>query len=288
MESENILYFDCFAGISGDMAVAAMIGLGVEFDYLKEELSKLNIPGYKIECRNVIKNGISAVKFDVIIDGEKHSHEHSEEKEHTHSHHSHGHSHSEELHHHHSDHTAHTHKHEHIHRTYKDIAEIIGQSSISENDKSLSLKIFDIVAEAEGKIHGKDKNEVHFHEVGAVDSIVDIVGFAIAFNRVGIDKVYSSPLNIGSGFVKCAHGIMPVPAPAVSEILRGVPVYSKNITGESVTPTGAAILKAVVLSYGIIPEMEIESVSYGSGTKKFEMPNVLRVIKGKKKTLQVL
>lgn len=283
MESENILYFDCFAGISGDMAVAAMIGLGVEFDYLKEELSKLNIPGYKIECRNIMKNGISAVKFDVILDGEQHNHEHSEEKEHNHFHHSHGHTH-----HHHSDNTVHTHKHEHIHRTYKDIAEIIEQSSITEKDKSLSLKIFDIVAEAEGKIHGKDKNEVHFHEVGAVDSIVDIVGFAIAFNKLSIEKVYSSPLNIGSGFVKCAHGIMPVPAPAVSEILRGVPVYSKNIEGESVTPTGAAILKAVAVSYGIIPEMEIESVSYGAGTKEFEMPNVLRVIKGKKKTLQAL
>ncbi len=289
MAEEKILYFDCFAGISGDMAVAAMLGLGVDADYLKEELGKLNIPGYKIECRKVMKKGISALKFDVIIDGELTEHKHDESN---HSHlHSHGtadqnhnthHKHGREADNH---NTHHHHNHEHVHRTYKDIAEIIVNSAISEKDKALALKIFDIVAEAEGKIHGKEKSEVHFHEVGALDSIVDIVGFAVAFNKIGVEKVYCSPLNIGSGFVKCAHGIMPVPAPAVSEILSGVPVYSKNIDGESVTPTGAAIIKAVVSAYGVLPEMEIEESSYGAGTKEFEMPNLLRVIKGKKKTL---
>lgn len=264
MEKEDIIYFDCFAGISGDMAIGAMLDLGVDFDYLKNELLKLNISGYSLEMNKIIKNGISAVKFSVNIDNL------IKEKHHTHNH---THNHDE--------------KREHHHRKFKDIKEIINNSEIMENDKKLALNIFEVIAEAEGKVHGKPVDEVHFHEVGAVDSIIDIVGFAICFNSLNIKKVYCSPINIGNGFVKCEHGYMPVPAPAVSEILKGIPVYSEFVKGESTTPTGAAIIKVVTSEYGVISEFEIEKNGYGAGDREFEIPNVLRIIKGKKKTIKI-
>ena len=259
---EKIFYFDCFAGISGDMSVGPLIDAGVKFEYIEEELKKLKIDGYKVSCEKKLKNGIAGTKFNVTlenedgkkietielnnekkVDGHNHKHVHSHSHAHTHKH-INLHSHLEE-----SGHKP------HVHRNLKDINLIIDNSELSENIKNISKKIFNIVAEAEGKIHGKNIDEVHFHEVGAIDSIVDIVGFAICLDYIKPDKIYSSKLYLGRGFVKCAHGIIPVPAPATIEILKGAKVYSGGIEGETVTPTGAAILKGTVEEFTDFPDM---------------------------------
>ena len=168
-----------------------------------------------------------------------------------------------------------------------DINKLIDESSLNDNTKMISKKIFGIVAEAEAKVHGKNIDEVHFHEVGAVDSIVDIVGTAICIDYLGIDEIMASSVNVGSGTVKCQHGIMPVPAPATVEILRGVPIYSGDVRKEMTTPTGAAILKVLVSQFGVMPELEIDKIGYGLGKRELEEhANVLRVMTGKKKTLK--
>lgn len=279
---EKIVYFDCFAGISGDMSVGALIDLGVKFEYLEEELKKLKIDGYRVSCEKKLKNGISGTKFNVILENEN-LHKEVSENIHKHNHvhsHSHEHKHIHNVHVKTDENNAQTH---HIHRNLKEINTIIDNSELSENVKNISKKIFLIVAEAEAKIHGKNIDEVHFHEVGAIDSIIDIVGFAICIDYIKPDKIYSSKLNLGRGVVKCAHGIIPVPAPATIEILKGAKVYSGGIEGETVTPTGAAIIKGTVEEFTDFPDVEIENIGYGAGNNDFEIPNMLRVIVGKKK-----
>lgn len=232
------LYFDCFSGISGDMAVAALIDLGVPKEYIIEELKKLNIDEeYRIEIKRVKKAGIDATDFDVILT-----------------------------------------EHRHHARNLFDIEGIIDKSNLSKGVKSLSKKIFKIVAEAEAKVHGEKLYDVHFHEVGATDSIIDIVSFSICIEYLKIDKVISSYINTGRGFVKCDHGTLPVPAPATSEILKGVPIYSDDREFELTTPTGAAIIKAVADEYVMDCPIVIKSVGYGAGKRETEKPNVLRVI----------
>lgn len=225
----RILYYDCFSGISGDMNLGALIDLGVDKDYLVSQLLKLNIDEYKIVIKKDVKRGIAGTKVDVIlnsiIDNHKNHHEHSHENNHNHH--------------------KHDHHKEHQHRNLKDIESLINLSSLSDTVKDISLKIFGKVAEAEAKVHNKSLEEVHFHEVGAVDSIVDIVGAAICFDYLDIQKVKCSTIEVGSGFVKCAHGILPVPAPATTEILKYIPIKS-NIPFEATTPTGAAILSYLV------------------------------------------
>lgn len=252
---ERILYFDCLSGISGDMTIGALLDLGIEKDDFLEELKKINIEGYDIEIKKGEKNGITGTDFEVIL---------------------------EEHHHHHHDHNGHHHSH-HNHRNLHDIEKIIDDSNLNDNIKSMSKKIFKYVAEAEAKIHGKSLDEVHFHEVGAIDSIVDIIGTAICIDMLKVDKIYSSPLHIGTGHVKCAHGVIPVPAPATLEILKGIEVYSKGIESELVTPTGGAIIKALAEDIVSTPMMEIEEIGYGIGYKNLEITNVLRVMIGKKK-----
>lgn len=244
---EKILYFDCLSGISGDMTIGALLDLGVDKDEFLKEIAKLNIDEFDLEIKKNEKNGITGIGFDVII---KHSHDH---------------------------------EHHHEHRNLTKIENIIDNSNLNNNVKKMSKKIFENVAEAEAKIHGKSIDEVHFHEVGAVDSIVDIVGTAICIDLLDIDKIYSSPIHIGTGHVKCAHGVIPVPAPATLEILKGVEVYSTGIKSELVTPTGAAIIKALADDIIDTPQMEIEKIGYGIGTKDLDITNVLRVIIGKKK-----
>jgi len=291
--SKNILYFDCFSGISGDMVIGSLLDLGASKENLISQLENLKLEGYKLEIKKDIKNGITGTKFDVILNEETHAHshnghEHKHPHEHTHEHHTHAHNH-EHAHEHHNhthghNHEHHNHIHEHHHRTYSDILKIIEESNLSEGVKAKSSLIFKYIGEAEAKIHGKKLEEVHFHEVGAIDSIVDIIGASICLEDLNIDEVISSPIHIGSGSVKCAHGIFPVPAPATLEILRGIPVYSKQIKGELTTPTGAGIIKAFASTFNGIPEIQVEKIGYGLGTKTFkEHPNVLRVILGKKK-----
>jgi len=248
------LYFDCFSGISGDMTLAALIDLGIDKDLLISELQKLNLAGWKIEFSNVAKHGIGAKQIDVILD------------EHTH-HHSHHHSHKE---------------HSHSHRTMADIALLIDNSSISEKAKDLAKRIFMRLAIAEAKIHGTTPDKVHFHEVGAVDSIIDIVSAAICLDILSPDRIYSSVLRDGYGFTKCQHGTIPVPVPAVVEMLatRGVNFRQTDIEGELLTPTGAAIILETAESFGTMPEMKILKTGYGAGKKDFSIPNVLRVVWG--------
>lgn len=298
----NILYMDCFSGISGNMTIGAFLDLGVDEKMLINELNKLNVDGYKIEISKKIKNGIEGTYFDVILEDEdeEHEHEHEHSHEHDHSHHEHSNDHAhhdhEHAHHEHShdqnhnhDENAHHHEahHQHLHRNLYDVEKIIDDSELSQNVKDLSKKIFNYVAVAEAKVHGKAISEVHFHEVGAIDSIVDIIGTAICVDSLNIDKIVVSKLHVGMGFVKCQHGLMPIPAPATLEIIKNgkIPVYSKGIEGELVTPTGAAIVAALADEFGNQPDMEIEKIGYGSGFKDFEVPNMLRLTLGKKKLI---
>lgn len=168
----------------------------------------------------------------------------------------------------------------HVHRHLRDIQDIINRSSLPDEVKEKSIQVFIQLAEAEAKVHGTSVDHVHFHEVGAVDAIVDIVGAAIGFWRLGIEKVYASPVHTGTGFVKAAHGVMPVPAPATLELLRGVPVYAQDIRQELVTPTGAAILTTYCQDFGPMPEFKVERVGYGAGERNLEIPNMLRITLG--------
>lgn len=266
----RILYYDCFSGISGDMNLGALVDIGVDKEYLKNELLKLNINGYKLKSKRDVKNGISGTKIDVII--EHHNHYQSNIIKHEHTH---GHNHDNST-------QKHTHEinGEHQHRNLKDIETIISNSSLNENVKKISLEIFKKVAVAEGKIHNKNIDEVHFHEVGALDSIVDIVGAAICFDYLKVDKIKSSTVEVGSGFVKCAHGVLPVPAPATAEILKDIPIKS-NIPFEATTPTGAAILAYAVDKFEDSKDFRIKKIGYGIGSKdNKEIPNVLRVFIG--------
>ncbi len=277
------LYFDCFSGISGDMTVGALLDIGADEKALLDGLSQLNVGGYELKIEKKLKNGISGTDFSVMLeehhdhdeehmhhDHEKHDHEHDHDHEHAHEHHSHEHEHPH----------AHKHKHnsEHVHRNMGDIERIINDSGLNERVRKLSLDMFRLVAEAEGKIHGKPAGEVHFHEVGAVDSIVDIIGTAICIDSLAVDRIVFSSLPLSRGFVKCQHGMFPLPAPATLEILKNVPVYYTDIKFELVTPTGAAIAKGLADEFGMVGELEVEKIGYGLGKKTYEIPNVLRVM----------
>ena len=293
----DVLYFDCLAGISGDMTIGALLDLGVEEDKLMSELNKIELDGYQLKISKAQKSGITGTDFQVQIENnhshKAESHNHAGEDSHDHSHdhdHTHDHDHN---HHNHDDHEhnhspesqeEHSHDHgDHEHRNLHDIKHLINDSNLADGVKELSLNMFQLVAEAEAKVHDKDISEVHFHEVGAVDSIVDIVGAAICIRELDVDKVYASNLHIGTGFVECAHGTIPVPAPATTEILTDVPVYSKGVEGELVTPTGAAIIKTLADEFGPVPEMTIDRTGYGLGDKDLGITNLLRVYRGKKK-----
>jgi len=244
----KVLYFDCFAGISGDMTVGALIDLGADEKELLQSLDSLHLHGYRIEIKKSLKNGISGTDFNVIIE---------------------------------EDHSHHSHHHHHNHsRNLSDISNIINSSPLDSSVKELSLKIFHEIAAAESKIHAKSIDEIHFHEVGAIDSIVDIVASAVCLNMIKPDKIISSPLNLGEGTVECAHGIFPVPAPATAEILKGIPVYSSGIKKEMTTPTGAAIIKCIAEEFSSFPAMKIDSTGYGLGKRNLEVPNVLRAVIG--------
>lgn len=259
----KVLYYDCFSGISGDMNLGAMIDLGVDEKYLLGELNKMHLHGYHIEITRDERKGITGTKVNVILE-EHHHHDHDDSHDHEHHHH-------------------------HDHRNLKDIKEIIYNSTLTSRVKELSMKMFNKIAEAESKIHGKTIEEVHFHEVGAVDSIVDIVGAAICYDFLKVDKVISSPIEVGKGFVNCAHGTFPVPAPATLEILKGIPIKKGNIPFEATTPTGAAILAAFCSEFREDLNINIHKTAYGIGHKdKGDIPNVLRVFLGEVESYEEL
>lgn len=257
----KLLYLDCFSGISGDMTVGALLDAGGDFTLLKKELKKLKIDEeYKLSTEQVNKNGITATKFNVKLVHEHHHHEDKDEvaKENNHHHH-----------------------HHHDHRTYKQITEMISSSDLSEKVKDLSLRMFKVIGEAEGKIHGVPLDKVHFHEVGAVDSIVDIIGTAILVEQLKIDQIKSAHVPTGSGKITIDHGVYPVPAPATLEILRGIPVATSELKAELTTPTGAAIAAVLADEFCDFPKMKVEQIGYGAGTISFKKhPNVLRVVIG--------
>jgi pyridinium-3,5-bisthiocarboxylic acid mononucleotide nickel chelatase len=254
--SMKIAYFDCFAGASGDMIVGALIDAGVDFGRLKEELKKLHLHGYRLHATKKPKSGFAAVKFDVEL-LEAHDHDHDHDRAHGRSR-----------------------KRGHDHRNLEDIVKILDESGLSKSVKEKSKEVFRRLAGAEAAVHGCAVNEIHFHEVGAVDAIVDIVGSVIGLDLLGVGEIRASGLHLGSGFVDCAHGRLPVPPPAVVELLKGIPAYSTDVKGELVTPTGAAILSTLAAGFGPFPEMRIEKTGYGAGFKDLSIPNVLRLVIG--------
>ncbi len=241
----NIIYFDCQAGISGDMTVAALLDLGVPLEYLRAELAKLGLPDGSCElstCRTE-RQHMPALKFDVAV------HDH------------------------------------HTHRHYSGIDALIAGSGLSGPVREKARRIFRRLAEAEARVHGVAVDQVHFHEVGAVDSIVDIVATAICLEYLQVERIYASALPLGSGFVDCAHGRLPVPAPAVADLLQGVPLHGECGPGERVTPTGAAILTALTSKFGQQPAMLLERVGSGAGGRDFpDCPNILRAFLGQSTT----
>ena len=253
----KILYFDCSSGISGNMTIGALLEIINDENYLLNELKKLNIDGYEIKISKKVKNGITGTHVDVLLEHEDH-HKH---KEHNHE-------------------NEHTHHHEH--RNLSDVNKIIDNSTLNDEVKKLAKKIFLRVAKAESKVHNKPLEEVHFHEVGAIDSIIDIVGTAILINKINPDKIVSSTVNDGYGFIECAHGKMAVPVPATSEIFSNSNVKFRQIEidTELVTPTGAAIIAELATDFMPLPEMQVEKIGWGSGSKDLQIPNVLKVYYG--------
>jgi pyridinium-3,5-bisthiocarboxylic acid mononucleotide nickel chelatase len=282
------LYLDCFAGASGDMLLGALLDCGLDFEFLKAELAKLGVAGYELSLTRVDRSGIAAAKFDVHLHSaekkSEHHHEHAHaHHDHHHDDHQHHHSHAHDDHHHHHAHEDHhdDHHHEHGHRSLSDIKRLIASSTLHEQIRERARLIFERIGAAESKIHNVPIETIHFHEVGAVDSIVDIIGVCIGLDALQIDRIIASPLHVGSGTFKCAHGTYPVPGPATTELLQGVPIYSGEIAGELVTPTGAAIIAMLAESYGPLPLMKIERIGYGAGTRTYpKFPNVLRALIG--------
>jgi uncharacterized protein (TIGR00299 family) protein len=284
----RIAYLDCFSGISGDMFLGALVSAGVPADLLRQTVSAPDV-GAALEIAGVERNGIAATKVDVLVDGERDlpkeeflSRQHGEGVHvHPHEHgghvHEHPHSHAHEKEH-------EQHSHAHPHRGLKEIREIIRRSAISEDAKEKAVAIFQALGEAEAKIHHQDVEEIYFHEVGSVDAIVDIVCAAVGAEALAVDRWICSPLNVGGGVVRCQHGTLPVPAPATIELLRGAPVYSSGIQKELVTPTGAAIVRALVSEYGSFPAMAVQAIGYGAGSRNLPgMPNVTRLTVGENK-----
>lgn len=273
----KILYYDCFAGISGDMNLGALVDLGVNPQELIGDLKKLNLDEWNLTFEKALKNGISGTLANVEV---KHGHNgrpgHIVPSKGSANVHLHG----DNDHHgdHHSDHHG-DHHGDHEHRSYSDIKRIISGSGLSEKVKSSALKIFDIIARAEAQVHGRDVDDVHFHEVGAVDSIVDIVGAAICLEKLGADKIVSSTVELGGGTVKCAHGILPVPAPATAIISRAFPSNIGGVRHEATTPTGAAIIAAFADSYNLPVSGKCVGTGIGIGHRQSsELPNILRVM----------
>jgi uncharacterized protein (TIGR00299 family) protein len=280
----RVAYLDCFSGISGDMFLGAMVDAGVRFDLLEKTVTALEI-GARLELSRVDRGGISALKVDVIVHGEKDMpREEFWAEQHAQQHQSYEHPHDDGVEH------AHLHRHQpgetnshrhHHGRSLGDILAIIGAAPISERAKQTACDIFRALGTAEAKIHNVPLEEVHFHEVGAEDAIVDVVCAAVGAEELGVERFISSPLNVGGGTVVCAHGTMPVPAPATLELLKGIPVYSGEIQKELVTPTGAAIAKVLVSSFETRPVMTTEKIGYGAGARDLPgHPNVLRLTVG--------
>lgn len=269
------VYLDTFAGISGNMLLGALLDAGYPFEMLRSELQKLQLGDYELIYKKVNKLGIDSVYFNVLLpDGHEHNHE---AHEHGHEHHEHQHHEHEHVH----QHGEQVHNHTHVHRNLRDIMAIISASQLSETVKAKAEMVFQAIAEAEAKVHGKTIEKVNFHEVGAVDTIIDIVGCLLGLEYLGIEKIYVGTVTTGSGFVQCAHGLMPVPAPATAELLQQLPQHKGIVEKEMTTPTGAALLKVLAeYSDGLPSGFTGNYIAYGAGTRDVQIPNVLRMYVG--------
>ena len=257
MNNKRVIYFDCFSGISGDMILGALVGIGVDLKKIQKGLRTLNLKGCKLNSRQVKRNGFIGTKVNVVLN--------------------------------------HTSQKSHHARSFNDIKSLIEKSDLPKIVKFNSIAIFRRIGKVEAKVHGTTINRIHFHEVGAIDSIIDIVGGSLAMNFLDADLIVSSPINTGEGIVKCDHGILPVPAPATLELLKGIPCYSSGVEKELTTPTGAAFIGHFAEKFGSLPNMDMLSTGYGAGTHEIKkIPNLLRVVLGRceesshKESMQVI
>ena len=289
------LYLECYSGISGDMTVAALLDLEADRSVLDRVLKSLNVSGFETKISRVVKSGIDACDFDVVLDKEHENHDHDMEYLHGHHHkghennhfYNHNHAHEDEAEHFHSHEHNHAHgagsaqdRHHHEHRGIKEITYIIEHSAMTENAKKIALRIFEILAEAESKAHNVPVDQVHFHEVGAVDSVVDIVSVAVCLDDLDVTEVIVPVLCEGRGTVRCQHGILPIPVPAVANIVSANHLHLKmtEVEGELVTPTGAAIVAAVKTKDKLPETFEIQKIGIGAGKRQYECPGILRAM----------
>ena len=279
---KKTLYLECSSGISGDMTVAALLDLGADRDKLEKVLKSLKVPGFTIRITRVVKSGIDACDFDVVLDTEHENHDHDMEYLHGHEHghhHEHGHSHTECIHSYEPAHP-HEHHHPHEHRGLPEIMHILEHSDMTPRAKAYGERIFRILARAEAKAHNVPEDQVHFHEVGAVDSIVDIVSAAVCMDDLDIEEVIIPELCEGRGTIRCQHGILPVPVPAVANIVsaEGLKLHITNVQGELVTPTGAAVAAAFCTSADLPEKFSVEKTGVGAGKRQYECPGILRAM----------
>ncbi|MCQ2561382.1 MAG: nickel pincer cofactor biosynthesis protein LarC [Clostridia bacterium] len=290
------LYLDCGMGAAGDMLTAALLELLPDKDAFVERLNSLGIPGVEYQIETTAKCGINGTHMHVLVNGEEeaefmhqmaHAHgieHHHHDHEHEHHHHDHGHEHHhdhEHEHHHHHDHDhEHEHHHHHSHNGMHEIGHIIEAIKVSDKVKADIKAVYGLIAEAESHAHGVPADQIHFHEVGTMDAVADVTAVCLLMDEIGADNIIASPVHVGSGHVHCAHGVLPVPAPATAYILKDVPIYGGRIKGELCTPTGAALLKHFVNSFGDMPAMAVKAIGYGMGYKDFEQANCVRAMLG--------
>ena len=294
------LYIECAMGAAGDMLTAALLELLPDKEAALAKLNAMGIPGVVFEAEPSAKCGITGTHMRVLIHGEEeesvpcghthahahhhehdHAHENHHEHEHDHVHEHHAHCHDHEHHHDHEhEHHHHDRVHHHAHHGMAEIRSLIAELAVSETVKEKALAVYQSIAEAESKVHGAEVDQIHFHEVGSMDAVADVTAVCLLMELLAPEQVIVSPIHVGSGTVLCAHGRLPVPAPATALILEGMPIYGGSVQGELCTPTGAALLKTFVDSFGPMPPMTVAKTGYGMGTKDFEQANCLRAMLG--------
>ncbi len=278
------LYLECSMGAAGDMLMAALLELIPDKQAFIDKMNALWLPGVRVEAEKAIKCGITGTHMKVTVNGEEEdsvdAHDHHHEHDHTHHHeHEDGHAHDHE--HHLEDHDHdHVHHHHHHHVSVADIEGIIEGLDVSDQVKADAKAVYILIAEAESRVHGRPVSEIHFHEVGTLDAVADVVGVCLLMERIGAEKIVASAVHVGAGHVHCMHGILPVPAPATALLLNGIPTYGGRVQGELCTPTGAALLKHFVSRFGDRPVMATEAIGYGMGKKDFDRANCLRAFLG--------
>jgi hypothetical protein len=279
------LYLECGMGAAGDMLTAALLELLENRQEFVDRINNLGLPGVKVTAEPAVKCGITGTHMKVTVAGEEeeshdvsgsphdHGHEHSHDHDHEHSH-DHEHEHEHEHHH------EHEHDHSHHHASVGDIEALIDGLKVSERVKADAKAVYGLIAEAESQVHGRPVREIHFHEVGTMDAVTDVVSVCLLMEEISADEIVASPVHVGSGMVRCMHGILPVPAPATALILKDIPTYGGSVRGELCTPTGAALLKHFVSRFGDRPMMKTKAIGYGMGKKDFEQANCVRAFLG--------